>query len=305
MLAAAPAPSTPRGRDDGNRSVESAVLFPSSSDSSDVMASLLSTVPWPEEVDELFFRELQYLLFSDEIQGESSVGTSPAPRSMALIKCALVAPSTAFFVVIEQERRESFEEAKKNGRLRECTCCFDDEVLPQDMIVCEVGHEYCQQCVERHATEVVGQGVSPPSPPLFSVTAALVSGSGRHEVPCMDNGCEASFPIESLQAFLRPQVVDLMLRRAQQEDVTRAGLENMVQCPFCDFAMILEDVEDKVFRCRNEECLKESCRQCRKANHVPLRCDEVKEASETQMRIFVENKMAEAVIRQCPSCGRR
>jgi hypothetical protein len=47
-----------------------------------------------------------------------------------------------------------------------------------------------------------------------------------------------------------------------------------------------------------------SCfRECREESHIPLRCDEVDKEIDVKMRTFVENAMAEALIRKCPSCS--
>jgi TRIAD3 protein (E3 ubiquitin-protein ligase RNF216) len=46
-------------------------------------------------------------------------------------------------------------------------------------------------------------------------------------------------------------------------------------------------------------------RECRKPSHIPLRCEEVEHDEETRMRTFVEERMAEALIRTCPTCRSR
>ena len=37
-------------------------------------------------------------------------------------------------------------------------------------------------------------------------------------------------------------------------------MEDMEQCPFCDFALINENPAEKLFCCQNPDCLRESCR---------------------------------------------
>ena len=46
-------------------------------------------------------------------------------------------------------------------------------------------------------------------------------------------------------------------------------------------------------------------RLCGELNHIPLRCEEVEKDSETKMRIYIENKMAEAMLRTCWKCKKR
>ena len=33
----------------------------------------------------------------------------------------------------------------------------------------------------------------------------------------------------------------------------QADIENLEKCPFCDYAMIIENTEDRIFRCLNKE----------------------------------------------------
>ncbi len=60
--------------------------------------------------------------------------------------------------------------------------------------------------------------------------------------------------------------------------------------------------ENKIFHCQNPDCGKESCRLCKEISHIPLRCDEVEKDSEVRKRTYIENKMTEALIRQCWKC---
>jgi hypothetical protein len=52
----------------------------------------------------------------------------------------------------------------------------------------------------------------------------------------------------------------------------------------------------------NPKCLKASCIKCKKPSHLPLRCEEVEEKSETALRREVEERMTKAVIRECNIC---
>ena len=88
-----------------------------------------------------------------------------------------------------------------------------------------------------------------------------------------------------------------LLQRHQRQEVDRAGLEGLVDCPFCEYATVMEGEADRVLVCRNPDYGRESCRLCRETNHVPLRCDE---AEKTEgVRKEIEEKLTEAMIRQC------
>ena len=121
-----------------------------------------------------------------------------------------------------------------------------------------------------------------------------------------------------------------LLQKVQEEEVRMADIPNLVTCPFCSFAKVIDDNNVRVFQCENPECLRESCRLlfflrvsvtavsvylsiscrndfrlCREPSHIPLRCNEVERQGETSMRAYIENKMSEAMLRQCHKCKKR
>ena len=61
---------------------------------------------------------------------------------------------------MKRTRELRLEEAKKNGELHECGCCFDDECLFEDMQACADGHIFCKECIRRSCEAAVGQGKS-------------------------------------------------------------------------------------------------------------------------------------------------
>lgn len=82
-----------------------------------------------------------------------------------------------------------------------------------------------------------------------------------------------------------------------------AEIKHLETCPFCEFATIMPNQNDKIFRCFNPECFKDSCRFCKKLNHLPMTCEEAKILSHSQNHI--ENEMSEAIIRKCFHCKKR
>ena len=76
-----------------------------------------------------------------------------------------------------------------------------------------------------------------------------------------------------------------LLQRHQRQEVDRAGLEGLVDCPFCEYATVMEGEADRVLVCRNPDYGRESCRLCRETNHVPLRCDEAEKTEGVRKEI--------------------
>ncbi|KAF9929331.1 hypothetical protein FBU30_001692 [Linnemannia zychae] len=92
-------------------------------------------------------------------------------------------------------------------------------------------------------------------------------------------------------------------------DSEAAGLDSLVECPFCSYAAIIENDEDKEFRCQGPKCRKVSCRLCKALTHIPLSCEEYKKELEKDNVLSVQHKveeeMSQALIRECPKCKAR
>lgn len=52
-------------------------------------------------------------------------------------------------------RENKLREAKEAQALVECKACFDDECLPEEILPCKNGHDFCFDCIRR-ASEVSG-----------------------------------------------------------------------------------------------------------------------------------------------------
>lgn len=117
-------------------------------------------------------------------------------------------------------------------------CCYNDECMPTKSSECNSGHVFCHDCIRR-GTE-----------------AAL--GDGNAHVICFSQ-CQSEFSLALLQKVLPPTQFSALLKQRQAEEVAAAGVEGLVSCPFCYFASIPPQ-EDKVFKCLNPECMKETCR---------------------------------------------
>ncbi|KAI4471115.1 ubiquitin conjugating enzyme 7 interacting protein-related [Holotrichia oblita] len=181
----------------------------------------------------------------------------------------------------ETKEKEEREQAKQNGWLRTCNCCYNDEVMPKNIVSCENGCDFCNECVK--------------------TSAEILFGEGKLDFPCLQD-CGSAFSLQTLKNVLSPKMFSKMAQRKQLEEVKAAGIEELEMCPFCDFATIPAP-GDKLFRCLNPECMKESCRECKEPSHVPLRCDEIEKDDDVKRRTYIENKMTEALIRVCYKCG--
>ena len=63
--------------------------------------------------------------------------------------------------------------------------------------------------------------------------------------------------------------------------------------------------ENKVFQCLNQDCLRQVCRLCRSKSHIPLACEEIEKDADVEMRVLIEKKLMEALVRTCYNCQRK
>ena len=64
----------------------------------------------------------------------------------------------------------------------------------------------------------------------------------------------------------------------------------------------MDNLEDKMVRCLNPECGRDSCRMCKLSNHLPYSCKEYKEEVLDVSRRKVEEELTMSWVRQCSNC---
>ncbi|XP_033731104.1 E3 ubiquitin-protein ligase RNF216-like, partial [Pecten maximus] len=152
-------------------------------------------------------------------------------------------------------------EYEESGQLIECGCCYG-EVPFENMIQCYEGHLFCEDCLQRYAKEAV-------------------FGAGKADLKCMTEGCDASYPVAQLNKALPSNILSKYEDRVQEENLNLADLPDLVRCPQCDFAAVL-DPGYPVFQCANPACRKETCRHCQEpwADHIGKTCEQVEKKDE-------------------------
>ncbi|RNA12146.1 E3 ubiquitin ligase, partial [Brachionus plicatilis] len=130
-------------------------------------------------------------------------------------------------------------------------------------------------------------------------------GEMKYEFPCFGIECDSKFSQKTLEMVLEKNIFEKLCKKLCTKAVQEANLENLESCPFCEYVAIVESSEEKIFYCMNPECMKDSCRKCKEPNHLPLKCEELENKTEVDMRTWIENKMNEAMIRVCYKCNKR
>ena len=221
--------------------------------------------------------ELKY-----ELQQAQSQGAMPLELLKEKTFVELEAAIKTLRVDRETELAARIATARAAGLLKECPCCFGEDILEEEMVSCGAGHIFCKECV--------------------SMAASVGVGEQKTQVVCPGD-CEQEFGWRQLEVALEPNLLSKLLQKRQAEEVSGAGLEDLVACPFCPYVAIMESKEDKVLVCRNPDCGRESCRLCKESNHIPLRCQEVEKTEVARKEI--EEQLTQAMIRECWSCQKK
>jgi TRIAD3 protein (E3 ubiquitin-protein ligase RNF216) len=97
-----------------------------------------------------------------------------------------------------------------------------------------------------------------------------------------------------------------------------AEIDGLESCPFCPFAIVIENPDEKLFHCLNDACKKITCRNCKRPvswppktgsitdhqSHIPKRCDEMDADDKLDRRHAIEEAMSNALMRKCPNCSK-
>jgi len=105
-----------------------------------------------------------------------------------------------------------------------------------------------------------------------------------------------------LNRILKASTLQLYHRVCARRDLQAAGLDDLEECPFCDYAVVVENPDEKLFRCQREDCAEVSCRKCKKQDHLPKSCEEAAKDNKLGAQHAVEEAMTKALLRHCPKC---
>lgn len=171
------------------------------------------------------------------------------------------------------------------GPFLECQCCFGEYDTIR-IVHCPEGHPFCLSCLHRYAEERLG--------------------SQDPDLLCMhQDGCGAPFETLQLERALSENMISLLQRTQQRQDLKKAKLEGFEGCPFCEWGCVIDTpiAESTIFICGNDGiCGKISCRLCRKEHEPTKQCEELEVDSEKRARLAMEEAMSMAMIRTCPNC---
>jgi len=186
----------------------------------------------------------------------------------------------------DQKGNDDFRMWINQNKRGECGCCFDSDILEVQMLSCPIGHLFCKECIKRGSESAYGEG--------------------KTELLCFQGNCEEKFELKILENVIESAKFSKWSLKIQSAEVEKAGVSGLESCPFCHYAVIMENTPEQAptFICRHPDCGKKSCRLCHEVSHLPLRCDQVEKDEEVKKRIYIENKLSEATFRRCYNCSK-
>lgn len=181
---------------------------------------------------------------------------------------------------------DNLRRAIAKGRTAECQACFDD--LPMNrQIQChgDEPHFTCFSCIETYIkTEI---------------------GDSRCRVLCTA-GCGAGFEPAQLNLICDKKLLQKLADLQQEKDIRDANLDDLEECPFCDYKAIMPPIEENFeFNCANPDCEKVSCRRCKASSHIPISCEQFAKDKKANSRHTIEEAMTAALIRSCNKCKKQ
>lgn len=186
----------------------------------------------------------------------------------------------------KQAEKDNLQRAIEAGETTECSACYDD--LPMNRQVhCNgsVAHFTCFECAENYIKSEVGES--------------------RCRVLCTA-GCGSGFASHQLNFLSNKQLLEKLSQLEQEKAIRDAELDDLEDCPFCDFKAILPPIEeDFEFRCANPTCEKVSCRRCKSISHIPISCEQHAKDNKVNSRHKIEEAMTAAMIRSCNKCKKQ
>ncbi|KAF2661337.1 hypothetical protein K491DRAFT_449808 [Lophiostoma macrostomum CBS 122681] len=221
------------------------------------------------------------------IEAELAAKGSNLPKELERARRTRQQVADQRFTEAEAKRAEeaNYRRAQITGELQECQCCFDEFPLNR-MVTCsgETLHFICRDCTKNYVEVEIG--------------------SGRCQPACFaDTACRGTFTRRQLQECLDNKTFERLEHMQQQDELRKAGLDFLEECPFCDYKADYPPVEvNKEFNCLSPKCGKTSCRLCHKETHIPRSCEEVKKDEGISVRHRLEEAKSEALIRKCNSC---
>ncbi|KAJ3428349.1 e3 ubiquitin-protein ligase [Anaeramoeba flamelloides] len=186
---------------------------------------------------------------------------------------------------LELAEKINEDEYEQSGCKIDCMCCYA-KVPFEKMVSCKAGHLFCVDCLHNLVKHAIG--------------------TRKKEIRCPGvDKCDFGFSLTMIQKAVPEKTWDLFERLVQESEINQAKIENLRKCPNCDYAEIIEDIQEvKILKCKNPKCLSKTCLFCNEKAHPGKTCEEFKKDKKVDHhRLFIEEQMTKALLRTCNNCN--
>ncbi|KAJ3443619.1 e3 ubiquitin-protein ligase [Anaeramoeba flamelloides] len=186
---------------------------------------------------------------------------------------------------LELAEKINEDEYEQSGCKIDCMCCYA-KVPFEKMVSCKAGHLFCVDCLHNLVKYAIG--------------------ARKKEIRCPGvEKCDFGFSLNMIQKAVPEKTWDLFERLVQESEISQAKIENLRKCPNCDYAVIIEDIQEtQILECKNPRCLSKTCLLCNERAHPGKTCEEFKKGKKVDTeRLFIEEEMTKALLRTCNNCN--
>lgn len=217
-----------------------------------------------------------YTLFNDEMLNFKYKDLSDVYK----IFLNLIVPNFNNQLSIEIEK---LAESYLSQNAIKCECC-DDYSEFDEMVSCTNAHLFCKKC-------------------FIKYVETIVYGQNKSEIKCMcfTEICNGSYT-ESLLYSTLPEKLYTKLQYIEIQNSDFSNIKGLHNCRNCYETYI---VESDILTCI--KCNTKTCVLCNDDQHQFYTCEEYKtkkeyELSEDGIRLKIEEKITNGMLRKCPTC---
>ncbi len=106
------------------------------------------------------------------------------------------------------------------------------------------------------------------------------------------DGCDHLLISAEVRQFVPAKTIALLDKIQQDKELELAGLGGLEKCPFCvEYAVIIDNPDERLFKCLKADCLVISCRLCKKEGHLGMSCAEAEKENNLPSLHAVEGEL--------------
>ncbi|KAH0800733.1 IBR domain containing protein [Histomonas meleagridis] len=175
----------------------------------------------------------------------------------------------------EEEEERLMLEAIADNSLYECECCFCG-MSNGAFSTMSRRTSFCFKCIRKQIETSISEG--------------------RTEVPCLHyGGCNEKVPMSELERSVPKELLQQLSQAETLNAILSADIKGTVKCYKCGYIAIVENYN--YMECPS--CKAKTCALCQSEYHKGMTCEQFKNLDKNKV---LEEKMSEAVIRECPKC---